>query len=380
MKTLKLSLSALAAMGYLVLFTACQDDTVENDLQPTDVSEELATAQTQIPDDIQQLLRATLEDPALDFTASNARTAGSAFVYNLAITVSGTDSPGSDGEVLGQIEGTLRLREVDSIPGKNVIIADGQEFQLYSGGFEFVDDQGQMRARRASTVILEDGSSVFTMIGNLPIAQGDVLIGDGFALGEDFTAGGFVARSRRDDFIFFTADVEGDFIRGPQPPEEETPIMVGDSLVVLDVSLSVFEAVSIGGGRGDQLEELTGTLTLTRLDSGSSFPDENLPIMVTGGEEPFGDFFYEGNFELTDAEGNTVSIPAVVDASLREDFFDFLWTGVIPGTNGGFINFQSGFLPEGFETTNPEGGILVRNEQGENFFVVLSADPVAPAM
>ena len=39
MKTLKLSLSALVAMCYLVLFTACQDDAVENEVRPAQDAE-----------------------------------------------------------------------------------------------------------------------------------------------------------------------------------------------------------------------------------------------------------------------------------------------------------------------------------------------------
>ena len=361
MNTIKLSLNALVALSCLLLFmTSCQDDAVENNLLPT---QEADASQTPVPDDVLQLLHSVAESSPLGANLG-ARTARPfVFEYNFALTVSElVDS--RPGEVLEEFNGTLTLWAVDSSD-----LINSPSAQIYQGGYVAVNAQGDTIRRRAAAVVGEGSQEATLLIKNIPGA-GDLVSPFDFRITDD-SFGSNIGRG-----VVF--EFESDFIEHDDQPENPV-VTVGDSVVAFEVSLSVFEVER--GLRGNQLTTLTGTLTLSIVDG--PFPDENLPVTINGGEEPFGDFFYEGSYELTDEQGTSFSIPAVVDASIDEDLFDFLWTGVIPETQGGFIQFQAGFLPEGFETTNPNGGILIAKpgEGSDNdFFVVVDAEPVAPAM
>lgn len=262
MKTIKLSLNALVALGCLALFaTSCQDDVVENNVQPN--------PEPQVSE-MQRTLEAVLDNPSLD-DAGNARLEGSVPVsYDIAITTSELDfATGGAGEVLRTIDGTLELVPVDKIGGLNVTVVD-QEFQLYAGQVTFVNNQDETKQRRAAAVVLEDGTS-YLLLRNLP-RTGDVFT-EAFVLGGDFSADNIISRNQRDEIV--SVSLAGDFVEPDISEEEEletltynlaiiarTRVLVSQDTIFVD-SMGISIPIVFQQTRLDTLDRLRGTLTLT---------------------------------------------------------------------------------------------------------------------
>ena len=300
MKTLKLSLSALAALCYLVLFmTGCQDDAVENDLQPS-----LETDQVS---DIQLMLEAVLNDASLDEPTSNARLAGAVPVsYDVSITTS-TFSFATEqaGKVIRKLDGTLELVPVDKIPDLNVIVA-GQEFQLYSGTFTFVNAKEKTVKRRAAAIVLEDGTS-YLLLRNIPSA-GNVFT-SAFVLEDDFSVEGFVTRNQQGRLV--SVAIEADFIEPDAPEETETiTTYVYDLLVTVrervetnqDTIDSPAGPIPIVNTELDTLTQLDGELEVIVGDDGNISGRYNFTTAagINGSARVKGSFTDEENTLLID--------------------------------------------------------------------------------
>lgn len=179
MKTIKLSLNALAALCFLVLFmTSCQDDAVENEVQPTVASDEVISAeQTKL----EQLLQSV---DLTHFSSINARTAnqGTTLVYDFTVEFL---SLAPNGPALDVQIGTLSLTEVDSIPGTQIIVGEEGVLELYNGTFTFTDATGQEATNQAFGIVAEDfsGLAFATSVNDIGF---DVVL-PGFVPGEDLS-------------------------------------------------------------------------------------------------------------------------------------------------------------------------------------------------